>query len=80
LQIWQLFQRGPSLNSGKTEASQDQAAREPVNIRACGVMRGSLSSDPAGIKAMPIFSMSRGTREPQLLQKQLVNRSASGTL
>jgi hypothetical protein len=55
-------------------------AREAVNILACAEVPGSSFSDPAGMKTIPSFSMNRGTRPPQFLQKVLVNLSASGGL
>ena len=69
-----------SSNSGILVSSQDQAARDPANMRAIGPMSGSPSSDPAGMKAIPEFSMKRGILDPQVLQNVLVNRLASGSL
>jgi hypothetical protein len=74
------YPTGYSLNPGTSVPSQDQAARDPVKILAWGAKSGSSSREPAGMKTKSSFSRKRGILEPQVRQKVLVNRSASGNL
>jgi len=54
--------------------------RDSEKMRACGASGAPSSNDPAGIITTSEFFACRGKRPPQVAQKLLVNRMASGTL
>ena len=61
-------------------AAQDQSVLESQNIRAVGFSGGSVSSEPAGITAIPNSVAIRGNGLPQDLQNDVRKRLAPGTL
>ena len=75
-----IYCGGYSSKQGISVSSHDHSAREFPNIRPCGKMVSSELTVPAGTTANPRVALPRGKGLPQVLQKWVVKRSASGSL
>jgi hypothetical protein len=75
-----IYCGGYSSKHGTSLSSHDHAARELPNIRPCGKIVNSEVTVPAGTTANPRDTLPRGKGLPQILQKWVVKRSASGNL
>ena len=72
------YQSGYSECFGSSCVSRYHGARDSQKMLQSGSAPGSSSSDPAGTSTRDPSPISRGTGEPQVVQKQVAKRSASG--
>jgi hypothetical protein len=75
-----IYCGGYSSKQGISVSSHDHSARAFPNIRPCGRIVSSEVTVPAGTTANPTDALPRGKGLPQVLQKWVVKRSASGSL
>jgi hypothetical protein len=59
-------------------STQLQGAREAQKIRACGVVPGSVSNEPAGTTIALPLRVGCGSGEPQREQKVVAKLTAAG--